>query len=174
MGKTGAAGELIIGIQPGASMNENWWHAVNFAAAANALSSAYGARIEITGTSGESEICSRIARDVPGSVNLAGHTNIIEYAAVISECGLFICNESSAISIASAAGTPVVCLMTGVPELYGPYGVPHRVIQNKPGCYSPVVEHCFCPYGYRCLKDVKPEDVVGAAESLMEEIGSIR
>jgi heptosyltransferase-2 len=169
----GVAGKLLIGIQPGASRTEKMWTVAGFAEVADALSGMYDARILLTGTSGEAGLASRIAEKATGTINLAGRTDINMYVAAIARCDLFICNESSAISISSAVKTPVVCLMTGVPEVYGPYGVPSKVLQRKPGCWDPVGEHCFCPYGYRCLQDITPEEVLDAAVGLLRETGRL-
>jgi len=134
---------------------------------ANALMERRGTRVVLAGSRGEKGLCSRIAERAPGVVDLCGETDIAQFAALVGASSLVISNESSAISIASATGTPIVCLMTGVTALYGPYGVNHAVLQKKPDCYEPVGEHCFCPYGYRCLRDITPAEVLNEAMGLL-------
>lgn len=165
--------ELIIGIQPGASRPEKRWDKEGFIAVAKALAEKYHARVVITGSSDEGALCRYISEKIPGSLSLAGRTSLPEFISIAEACVFFITNETSAISISSAVGTPVICLMTGVPELYGPYGVPHRVVQKMLECYKPVGEHCFCPYGYKCLQEIKPEEVLDAAADLMKELNLI-
>jgi len=161
----------IVVIQPGASRQDKRWSASGFAEVAGRLSSE-GVKVVIAGGPEESELCAGIAAEVPGSLNLCGRTSLSEFVALISVSDLVICNETSAISISSMLGTPVVCLMTGVPEMYGPKGVPHRVLQNRPDCYDPRPEHCMCPYSYRCLQEITPDEVFEAASTLLDETTS--
>jgi ADP-heptose:LPS heptosyltransferase len=162
----------LVGIQPGASRAEKRWPAERFAQVARALMDGIGAEVVVAGSAGEAALGEYIASNAKGAKNLCGMTDLPDFAALVGLCDLFIANETSAISIASATGTPVVCLMTGVPELYGPYGVRCKVLQKRPECYSPVGEHCFCAYGYRCLKDITTDEVVEAARQALASAGA--
>jgi len=157
----------LIGIQPGASRLEKRWSKDGFAEVADTLINKYGATVVIAGSRAEAPLCRYISEKTPGAIDLCGKTTLDEFAALIKMCDLFIANETSAISIASAMGTPLICLMTGVPELYGPYGVMHSVLQKKPDCYDPAPEHCFCPYNYRCLQEISPAEVMAAARTVL-------
>jgi hypothetical protein len=66
---------------------------------------------------------------------------------------------------------PVVVLMSGVPELYGPYRVPHAAIVKELPCRNIFVEHCgACPYDeYECLRRISENEVVEAADALLEK-----
>ena len=161
----------LIGIQPGASRVEKRWNIGGFAETARRMMQDYGARVVVAGSADERYLGAHIAASTPGVADLTGRTDMAGFAALVDICDLFITNETSAISIASAVGTPAVCLMTGVPELYGPYGIKSVVLQVRPECYNPVGEHCFCPYRYRCLQQITPDDVVGAAEKLLQAAG---
>ena len=157
----------LIGIQPGASRLEKRWSKDGFAEVADTLINEYGATVVIVGSRAEAPLGLYISENATGAIDLCGKTTLGEFAALINMCDLFITNETSAISIASALGTPLICLMTGAPELYGPYGVMHTVLQKKPDCYDPVPEHCFCPYAYRCLQEISPAEVILAARGFL-------
>ena len=163
----GLDGRPVVGIQPGASRAGKMWDASGFAHVARELMRRDGVGVVLTGGPDERGLASSIAAEAPGCLNLAGMTTLPEYAALVSSCSAFICNDSSAISLASALKTPVVALMLTPPGLLGPYGVRSAVLQKRPGCWSPVGDLCFCPYGYRCLGDISPEEVVEAAEGLL-------
>ena len=165
MGVTGKG--PLVGMQPGASRPEKRWPVERFSEVARALMERFGAEVVVAGSAGEAALGEHIAANAPGSVNICGMTDIPDFAALVGMCDLFIANETSAISIASATGTPVVCMMSGVPELYGPWGVRSAVLQSRPDCYNPVGEHCFCAYGYRCLRDIAPAEVVDAAARML-------
>jgi len=165
-------GELVIGLQPGASRPEKRWDIDGFAVVAKTLMERHGARVVVAGSRDEMPLGEYITGKAPGAVNLCGRTSLGGFIALVNACGLFITNETSAISIASAVGTPLVCMMTGRPDLYGPYGVRSAVLQKRPDCWSPVIEHCFCPYEYRCLRDISPDEVLAAAEELLAPTAS--
>ncbi|MBI5189397.1 MAG: glycosyltransferase family 9 protein [Nitrospirae bacterium] len=164
---TGGHGPLI-GMQPGASRAEKRWGLDGFAEVARGLMERRGARVVIAGSPDEAPLGARLAGAAPGAVDLCGQTTLGEFVALISACDLFISNDTSAISIASAVGTPLVCMVAVETGIMGPYGVRSAVLQRKPGCYDPVAEHCFCPYGYRCLQEITAEEVLAAAEEVLD------
>lgn len=161
---------LVAVLVPGASREEKRWSADGFAEVGRRLASA-GARVVVSGSSGERELAANVASSIgQGASSLAGRLSLADYVALISVADLVVTNETSAISFASAVGTPTVAIMTGVPELYGPLGVPGRVIQHRPECYDPYIEHCDCPWdSYLCLADIEVDEVAEAALALFAE-----
>jgi ADP-heptose:LPS heptosyltransferase len=160
----------IVLMQPGASRREKRWGIDGFADAGNRLIRERGVRVVIAGGPDETGLCEELSGRIPGSVNLCGRTTLREFAALVGICDMVICNDTSAISISSAMSTPVVCMVAVNTDLLGPYGVPHRVLQDKPDCYDPMPEHCMCPYTYRCLQEITPDEVYGAACELLDGV----
>jgi ADP-heptose:LPS heptosyltransferase len=102
------------------------------------------------------------------SVSLAGRLSVEELAAVIAKAPLVISNNTSAVHLASAAGTPVVDLYALTNPQHTPWRVPNRVLfEDVPCrfCYKSV-----CPEGHhRCLQGVSPDAVVQAALELLND-----
>ncbi len=169
--------DLLIGIHPGASRKAKMWRKEGFAAVADALCQKYNAKIIITGTASEIGIAEEISSLMKSRAYIAvGRMSLLEFACLVKKMALMITNETSANSISAAVKTPVIVLMTGVPELYGPYRVPHAAIVNKLPCRKIFIEHCgACPYDeYKCLQLLSEHKVIDAAEDLLLKCHHVR
>ena len=95
-------------------------------------------------------------------IDLTGKTPIADLPALLSQCHLFIGNDSGAMHVAAAVGLPVVAVF-GPTDPLGTAPVTPRcsIVQEKPYC-SP----CFlrrCPTDHRCMTRVTPDAVEAAA-----------
>ena len=104
--------------------------------------------------------CSRACIELP--IDLTGKTPIDDLPALLSQCHLFIGNDSGAMHVAAAVGLPVVAVF-GPTDPFGTAPVTPRcsIVQEKPYC-SP----CFlrrCPTDHRCMTRVTPDAVEVAA-----------
>jgi heptosyltransferase-2 len=108
------------------------------------------------------EICAPLARNV---VNLAGRTSIRELMALISQCNIFLTNDSGPMHIASALGKPLVALFGSTDETKtGPYH--HEKVIHKQVSCSP----CFkreCPIDFPCMKNISVEEVYQELQRLL-------
>lgn len=101
-------------IFPGASWYGRQWPTGCFAEVSEYLHKKYGLQVVLCGSSAEVALCKRVADKVSvESVNLAGKTTLSELAELIRGAKLLIANETSAIHIAAAVGTPSVCILGG-------------------------------------------------------------
>ena len=96
------------------------------------------------------------------NIDLTGKTSIADLPALLSQCHLFIGNDSGAMHVAAAVGLPVVAVF-GPTDPCGTAPVTPRctIVQEKPYC-SP----CFlrrCPTDHRCMTAITPEKVLAAA-----------
>jgi heptosyltransferase-2 len=105
--------------------------------------------------------------DVPPGApvqDLMGSTDVRESAALLSVCAVAVANDSGAMHLAQAAGTPTVALFGSTdPRWTGPAGA-STVLRHEVVC-SP----CFrkvCPYELECWEGIAVADVVTAALSL--------
>jgi heptosyltransferase-2 len=155
---------LRIAIGAGASYGSaKCWPPDRFAELANRLQAQSNADVILFGTLSEAAVSSAIAagmRQPP--INLTGRTSIEELPALLSQCHLFIGNDSGAMHVAAAVGLPVVAVF-GPTDPFGTAPVTPRcsIIQEKPYC-SP----CFlrrCPTDHRCMTRVTPDVVEAAA-----------
>jgi len=162
---------LRVAIGAGASYGSaKCWPPAQFAEVANRLQSQSDADVILIGTAAESAVSSAIASDMRHPpIDLTGKTSIADLSALLSQCHLFIGNDSGAMHVAAAAGLPVVAVF-GPTDPLGTAPVTPRctVVQEKPYC-SP----CFlrrCPTDHRCMTKITPDIVEGAARQWLSAI----
>ncbi len=165
-----AESTLWLGLNPGAEYGPaKRWPADRFAAAANAvLGRMRGkARWMLFGGGGDRSTTSAIARQVPGSVDLAGRTTLRELMALLAGCRVVLTNDTGPMHVAAALGVPVVVPFGSTsPELTAP-GMPgdprHHLLRAGALC-SP----CFlreCPIDFRCMEGISVDRVAEAVLS---------
>ena len=103
---------LRIAIGAGASYGSaKCWPPDRFAELANRLQVQSGAEVILFGTSSEAPVSSAIAAGMRRSpIDLTGKTPISDLPALLSQCHLFIGNDSGAMHVAAAVGLPVVAV----------------------------------------------------------------
>jgi len=97
-------------------------------------------------------------------IDFTGKTSVADLPAFLSQCHLFIGNDSGAMHVAAAVGLPVVAIF-GPTDPLGTAPMTPRctIVQEKPYC-SP----CFlrrCPTDHRCMTRISPAAVTTAAQS---------
>jgi heptosyltransferase-2 len=157
-------GGLRVAIGAGASYGSaKCWPPDRFAELANRLQEKAGVDIILFGTPAEAPVSSAIRAGMPRTpIDLTGKTAINDLPALLSQCHLFVGNDSGAMHVAAAVGLPVVAVF-GPTDPLGTAPVAPRcsIVQERPYC-SP----CFlrrCPTDHRCMTRVTPEVVEAAA-----------
>lgn len=155
---------LIVGIIPGAARGDSkrWPY---FAEAAKLVANGNArCRFIVAGSAGEGNLCAAVASEIGDkAVNLAGKTNLAEFAALLGLCHVVLCNDSGGMHLASAAGVPVVAVY-GItdPRKTGPIGKGASVVQAEGVRVSRDVPRSS-PEAVAALKSVPPEKVAGIA-----------
>jgi heptosyltransferase II len=162
---------LRIAIGAGASYGSaKCWPPDRFAELANRLQSQREADVILFGTAAEAEVSAAIAAGLHRwPIDLTGKTSIDDLPALLSQCHLFVGNDSGAMHVAAAAGLPVVAIF-GPTDPFGTAPVTPRcsIVQEKAYC-SP----CFlrrCPTDHRCMTRVTPDTVEAAAKRWMSTL----
>ena len=166
-------GEPWVAIHPGASAPSRRYPAERFEGVARALL-ARGYQVAFTGSAEERELVESIrGASGSGACSLAGRLTLAETAALLSMAPLLIANNTAAVHLAAAVGTPVVDLYALTNPQHTPWGVPSRVLFHDVPC-----KHCYksiCPESHHnCLELVEPEEAVEAALELLEETSGQR
>lgn len=141
-------GDLLIGLQLGASQDIRRWHILSFAELADKLAKAFGVRILLIGAPSEVSLGREFEELTSAStINLIGKTDLRDLAALLKRCQLLISNDTGPLHIATAVGTRVlgIFLATAHFRETGPYGEGHFVIEADIPC-SP------CGFGIECRK----------------------
>ena len=154
-----------IAIGAGASYGSaKCWPPDRFAEVANRLQAQMDADVVLFGTSSEAAVSNAIIAGMNRKpVDLTGKTSIGELPALLSQCHLFLGNDSGAMHLAAAVGLPVVAVFGPTdPQGTSPVTLRSTIVQDKVYC-SP----CFlrrCPTDHRCMKRVTPEMVEAATK----------
>jgi heptosyltransferase II len=164
---------LRIAVGAGASYGSaKCWPPERFANALNQILSQTDADVILFGTVGEALVSSSIASQLRRhAIDLTGKTPIADLPALLSQCHLFLGNDSGAMHVAAAVGLPVVAVFGSTdPEGTAPVTPRASIVQRKPYC-SP----CFlrrCPTDHRCMTAVQPEMVASALRERLAEVTS--
>jgi len=154
-----------IAVGAGASYGSaKCWPPDRFAETLNRLQAQSDADVILFGTAPEAKVSVAIAGGLcRPAIDLTGKTSIADLPALLSQCHLFLGNDSGAMHVAAAVGLPVVAIF-GPTDPLGTAPVTPRssIVQERPYC-SP----CFlrrCPTDHRCMTKIPPEAVEAAAK----------
>jgi heptosyltransferase-2 len=164
---------LLIGITPGAAYGAaKRWPAERFAEAADCLGDRLGATALLFGSPMEAPLTRAIRERMRGTaVDLGGRTTLAAFTSLLGRCRLLVTNDSGAMHLAAALGVSCVALFGPTdPHRTGPLGPNHRVLRDPPAC-SPC-HYRDCPIDHRCMRALRVQDVVAAAEELLENADS--
>ncbi len=161
--------DLIVAVNPGSVYGSaKRWPPERFAAMADALADRRRARILLIGSERERPVLEEVAGGMRRpAVNLGGRTDLVSLVGLLARAGLLVSNDTGAMHIAAAAGTPVLAVFgpTDV-EATGPLG-PHSRIVREPVPCSPCLLR-ECPIDHRCMTGVSVEQVLHAASELLD------
>jgi ADP-heptose:LPS heptosyltransferase len=175
-GRPGCGRPALIVVHPGCSMPARTYPWEMYVEVVDLLVEELGATVLLTGAEDEQELVERILSHVQEGNrravhSLAGVLSFPALCALIEAADLVITNNTGPMHISAAVKTPVVALfaLTNPPEQWGPWHVPHRLLNVDVPCricYSRV-----CPYQHECLRLVSPSMVVDAASGLLKYVG---
>lgn len=185
----------ILGINPGASYGSaKRWFPERFAEVAGWFIKDTGGSVVIFG--GPSEAEAEMAAEIYNSayrnivsgqslsyelgtqnslLNLAGKTSLRELAALISECEVFVTNDSGPMHIACAVRTPLVAIFGSTdPVLTGPVGCRNEVVLGGVSC-SPCFERkCKAKdMDMRCMYAITSDEVYHRLRKIMAETKAV-
>jgi heptosyltransferase-2 len=162
-----------IAVGAGASYGSaKCWPPDRFAKVLNTFLQNADTDVILFGTAAEAAVSDVITRDLfRPPIDLSGKTAIADLPGLLSQCHVFLGNDSGAMHVAAAVGLPVVAVF-GPTDPCGTAPVTPRatIVQQKPHC-SP----CFlrrCPTDHRCMRAVTPEMVESALRVRYAEVSS--
>jgi len=164
-------GDLVISVNPGGNWPPKRWLKEYWAEVADRLVSEFKARLIITGSHNDIPLAQAIKKLMRGSPILAcGVLNLKQLATLTKRSDVFITADTGPLHIANASGARNIIALFGPtdPSLTGPYPLRNTVIiQKNTDCRIPCYEvHCK---DNRCMKSIKPDDVIKAVESVINE-----
>lgn len=162
---------LRVALGAGASYGSaKCWPPDRFAEWANRFQADTNGDVILFGTAAEAPVSNAIVAGMKQKpIDLTGKTAIGDLPALLSQCHIFLGNDSGAMHVAAAVGLPVVAVF-GPTDPFGTAPVTTRstIVQEKPYC-SP----CFlrrCPTDHRCMKNISAESVAAAVTSWLVKL----
>jgi heptosyltransferase-2 len=163
------AGRRLVALNPGSVYGgAKRWPAERYAAVGDALA-AQGCTILLVGSRREAPILQAVAAGMhKPAIVLAGRTDLPTLAALLERCRLLLTNDTGAMHVAGAVGTPVLALFGPTDaQATGPLGPTARVIREPVPC-SPCL-YRECPIDHRCMTRIAVDQALEAAVTLVGE-----
>jgi lipopolysaccharide heptosyltransferase II len=157
-----------VALNAGGGWSSKRWPEASYAALGDRI--AADAAVLLLWGPGEEECAERIRSRMSSPATLIPRTSLKQLGAVLKKCSVLVTNDSGPMHIAAALGTPVVAIFGPTnPELQGPVGAPHVVVQNAAlnclGC-----NFTTCPIDHPCMKELRVEDVHAAFRKLFTSV----
>lgn len=161
----------IIGFCPGAKHYTKRWPISYFQELGKKLISE-GYQVVIFGGKDDKEICSTLAEDVPGIINLCNDNNLFQTAADMKECELIICNDSGLMHVASAVEKPIIVLFGSSVKEFGfsPYKSKNIILENISINCRPCshIGKKKCPRRhFKCMMELTPSIVFNNLKTIL-------
>jgi heptosyltransferase-2 len=159
--------DKTVGIAPGSVWATKRWLPEGFAEVSGLLIKEAGAKVIFLGSKEDEKLCLEIANLMEEKpIILAGKTNILQSAAIISKCKVILSGDSAPVHIASAMKKPVVAIFgSTIPEFgFAPYGEGNIIIEKKIEC-RPCGIHgkTKCPKKhFKCMTEITTQEVFEA------------
>lgn len=160
-----------IMIHPAARYWFKAWPPDRFAALSDAFHER-GFQVVLVGSPEERSVGTKILQAAKRSmISLIGNTRLLELAALMTRCRLFIGNDAGPMHVAAAVGCPVVALFgPSDPAVWAPRGKHVKTIHKGLDC-----RECFHPGCFRgeqgCMKLITVDEVLKEADALLGDDG---
>lgn len=166
----------LFGLHPFARDATRRWPLERFAQVGTRLQRQHGGTVVLLAEAEERARAGQVARQIRASggacVNLAGQTSLPVLGALIAQLAALITNDTGPAHIAYALSAPVVTIAGGGnPYAYTPpERGPFRFLAHPVPCRP--CDYATCPISNFCLQSISVQQVVEAATSLLERVGS--
>jgi len=168
-------GPLVM-LNPGASFGPSkLWPAERFAAVADGLVAARGARIIINAAPSEHAVAQAVADAMthPPLVNFVGKQNSLGLLkALLGRCELLVTNDTGARHIAAARGCGLVTVFGSTDPTWARIDYPRERIVRRPVPCGPCQQKtCSQPAGpdfHRCMTSIAPETVLAECLAVLD------
>lgn len=155
--------DLVL-LHPGARWWFKAWPVERFAALADRIEEELEAWVLIAGGLDDVTTAEAIRwRMRRPAVSVAGETSVLQLAAVLKRCRLFVTNDNGPMHIAAAVGTPVVAMFGPTdPAEWGPWGEGHVILYKGLDCRE-CWRRSACWRGEEnCLRQITVDEAMSA------------
>jgi len=167
------SGDHVIALGVGTRLGSKLWPFENFQALSRELAKDPQTKVILLG--GKEDLALGAAPTEASIVDFRGKTTLRQVGALLKRCTLYVGNDTGAMHMAAAVGTPVVqvsChpqggspLVYPWPDRFGAWQVPQMLV--KPAHpVPPCVDHCSAGVSH-CIQSVGVEQVARAARDML-------
>lgn len=157
----------IVMLYPGAAWETKRWGELNFARLSDALRRRFHVNTLLAWGPGEELLIQRVVRAAAYTPAIAPATTLLQLAALMKRCQVFVGGDTGPLHLAAAMQTPTVALFgPSNPRRNGPYGARHVVLHRKlpcSNCYQRTCDH------WECLPGIDVDLVVDAVGGLLKK-----
>jgi ADP-heptose:LPS heptosyltransferase len=156
--------EFLVAVHPGARSKTRQWGEANFAAVVEHVLQRFPVKVVWFQEPGQQAVPPVNDRIVPLSLPLR------EFMAVLSQCGMFLCNDSGPMHIATSLGVPVVAVFGPTePAWFGPLGPSNQIVIRSGFWCRPCFDYCLFDQPH-CLRTISIQDVIQSAEKALNSL----
>lgn len=164
-------GKQALAVSPGGTFAHKRWPTEKFVEICRLLQKQHNYVIILVGDDDDKITCYQVFTQLNNemSIDLAGQTTIMQLAAVLKRCCIFIGNDGGSAHMASAVGCPCVTIFSSIvySGVWEPWNSRESAIHNSVPC-----EYCFsykyCPTGtMACIRDISVDRVMDCVGSII-------
>ncbi len=168
--RQGLGTSFVVALNPGGGWYTKRWRVRQYAALADRIARHDQARVIILWGPSERSEAEQLQASMTEKADLIPATNLKQLGAILKRCSVLITNDSGPMHIGAALQTPIVAIFGPTnPELQGPVGTRHEIVQNQKllclGC-----NFTTCPIGNPCMEELAVDDVYGSFHLLMNKV----
>ena len=166
----------LIAVAPGAAYGTaKRWLPRYYAQAIEQIISARDAFCVLVGSGADAETIDDVRTAMSAStrtsaIDWCGRTSLTLLAAVLRSSAACLCNDSGAMHLAAAVGTPVVAIFGPTREYetapLAHHGVPADVLISPVWCRPCMLREC--PIDHRCMRGIEPSRVTDAVGRIVD------
>ena len=151
-----------VAIAPGAAYGgAKRWPPAFFAALARSLAGD-GIETIMVGSAADRRTADEVLQSNPHVHDLVGKTDLAALTGILASCRTLVTNDSGAMHLAAAVGTPVTAVFGPTDErATRPLGDRHAILTGPAWCRPCMLREC--PLDHRCMRGIEVAPVVAAA-----------
>ncbi len=170
IGQLGQSSLKVVAMCAGAKVAAKQWPADHYARLGEKLIRDAGVNIVLIGGRDERDLGESLTSQWPAGrwLNVAGELSLLESAALLKRCTLYVGNDTGAMHLAAAVGTRCLAVFGARAHEHSwhPYGRNHVVVRKRVPCANCYLSECP-EFRLRCLNDISVEEVWTSCERML-------
>lgn len=160
----------LVAIGPGGKSPSKVWPEERFAALGKELINEAGLYPIIFGGPEDREPGQRLISEWGSGANACGELSVRQSAAAMSNCRLYVGNDTGTMHLAAAAGVICVAIFSAIdwPGRWYPYGSGHTALRGRVPCEGCNLQVCV-ERELMCLRQIEVADVLEAVKRKLDE-----